>query len=123
MSEPTNIACRQTCELERASTRSDIEMKLKQRREDAVWKAGKSYMSDDSRRGAKADVGSPSSRVFHVDEDRGLLKQMEGLEESMKLNMAALNIGGMKNRKNTNEDIGAAARTITRETLWMIAQM
>ena len=109
INEPTNIACRQSCELERAPTRSDIEMELKQRRDDAARKAGKSHVSDGSRGGAKADVGSPSSRVSHMGEDRGLLARMEGLEESMKLIMAALNIGGKENRKNTNEDIGAGA--------------
>ena len=108
MTEPTNIACPQSCELERAPTRSDIEMELKLRREDAARKAGKSHVSDGSRGVGIADYGSPSSRVSHMGEDRGLLKRMEGLEESMKLIMAALNIGGMENRRTTNEDVGAA---------------
>jgi hypothetical protein len=42
-----------------------------------------------------------------MDENRGMLKQMDEFKESMKLIMAALNIGGVENRKTKNEDIGA----------------
>ena len=66
------------------------------------------HVSDGSHGGGKVDLGSPSSRVSHMGEDRGLLKRMEGLEESMMLIMVALNIGGMENRRTTNEDVGAA---------------
>ena len=45
-------------------------------------------------------------------EDRGLLNRMDGLDESMKLIMTTLNIGGMENQRTTNEDIGAVGGSI-----------
>jgi hypothetical protein len=42
---------------------------------------------------------------------------MDGLEESMKLIMATLNIEGMKNRNIINEDVGAAGESTHTENL------
>ena len=39
-----------------------------------------------------------------MDEDQDLLKRMDGLEESMKLIMIALNIGGADNWRSRNEN-------------------
>ena len=74
-------------------------------------------MSDASRGGGKIDLGSPSSHVSHVDEDRGLLKRMDVLEENMKLIMTALNIGGVKNRITRNKDVGVAGESTYTENL------
>lgn len=51
-------------------------------------------MSDVSRRGGRINHSSPSSRVSNTGENWDLHKQLEGLDESMKLIMDALNIGG-----------------------------
>ena len=93
-------------------TRSEIEMELQLRRDHAIRNIGKSHVLDGSCRGDKADLGSSSSRVSHIGKDHDLLKRMDGLEESMKLIIAALNIKGMENRKTTNEDVGAAGENI-----------
>lgn len=93
--------------MERTPNRKKIEIELQLRREHAIRKARNSHVSDGSHGGGKTDIGSPSSRVSHMGEDRGLLKRMDGLEESMKLIMAALNIEGMENRRTTKEDVGA----------------
>jgi hypothetical protein len=49
-------------------------MELQLRGKDAIRKVRKNHMSDGSRGDDKADLGSPSSRVSHMGEDRGLLK-------------------------------------------------
>lgn len=65
-------------------------------------------MSDGSHEGDKAGIGSSSSRVTHMGNDQGLLKQMDGLEESIKLIMTTLNIRGVENRRTRNKDVGTA---------------
>jgi hypothetical protein len=60
-------------------------MELQLRREDVIQKAGKSHMSNGLHGGSKANLGSPSSRVSYMGEDRGVLKRMDVLEESIKL--------------------------------------
>jgi len=97
--------------LERTPTLEEIEVELQLRKDDAIRKAGKSHMSDGSRGGGKVDLGSPSSLVSHMGEDRGLLKRMDGLQESMKLIMTTLNIGGVENRRTRNEDVGTTSRS------------
>lgn len=64
-------------------------------------------MSDASHGRGKINQSSLSSRVSNMCEDQNLLKRMHGLEESMKLIMAALNIGGVDNQGAKNENFGA----------------
>ena len=96
--------------MERAPTREEIEVELQLRRGIAIRKARKNHMSDGSRGVDKVDIGSPSRRVSHMGEDWGLLKRMDGLEESMKLIMPALNIGGMENQRPRDLDVGVVGR-------------
>ena len=88
-------------------TRSEIEAELQSRREDAVRRAGKSHLTDGSRGGGKVDLSSPSSHVSNAGVDRDLHKRILGLEENMKLIMAALKIGGVGSSDTAKEDIGA----------------
>lgn len=101
------IGCPQSEDLERVPTRSEIEAELKSRREDAVRRAGKSHLTDGSRKGGKIDLSSPSSRVSNAGVVRDLHKRMLGLEENMKFIMAALKIGGVDSRDTAKEGIGA----------------
>ena len=69
---------------------------LQSRREEAKRRANTSHMSSGSRGKARVDLSSPLSRVSNAGDDRDLHKRMLGLEESMKLIMVALKIGGVE---------------------------
>jgi hypothetical protein len=62
-------------------------------------------MSSGSRGGARLDLDSPSSRVSNVGENRDLHKRMLGLEESIKLIMAALKIGNVGSTQTMSDNI------------------
>ena len=92
--------------MERAPTRLEIEAEFQSRREDAKRRADTNHMSSGSQGGARVDLSSPSSRVSNADEDCDLHKRMLGLEESLKLIMAALKIGGVETTQTMEDNIG-----------------
>ena len=75
-------------------------------------------MSSGSRGGARLDLDSPSSRVSNVGENRDLHKRMLGLEESIKLIMAALKIGNVGSTQTMSDNIARVETLdITREDI------
>lgn len=91
--------------MERAPTGSEFEAHLQPRREEEKRQASMSHMSSGSRGRARLDLDSPSSRVSNVGENRNLHKRMLGLEESIKLIMAALKIGNVGSTQTMSDNI------------------
>jgi hypothetical protein len=91
--------------LERAPTGSEFEADLQPLREEGKRLAGMSHMSSGCRGGARVNLDSPSSRVSNVGENRDLHKRMLGLEESIKLIMAALKIGNVGSTQTVSDNI------------------
>ena len=91
--------------MERAPTGSEFEAHLQPRREEEKRQASMSHMSSGSRGRARLDLDSPSSRVSNVGENRDLHKRMLGLEESIKLIMAALKIGNVGSTQTMSDNI------------------
>ena len=76
------------------------------KREKTKQRASTNHMSSGSRGETRVDLNSLSSRVSNASEDRDLHKWMLGLEESIKLIMVALKMGGIETTQTMEENIG-----------------
>lgn len=102
--------------MKRAPICKEIEAELQLRTGDGIKRIGRSHMFDTSRGGGKIDHTSPSSCVFNMGEDRNLFKWMDELEESMKLIVATLNIGGVDNQVTIKKTLKHLVKIVMRKT-------
>ena len=82
----------QAIELERTLTRQEFDLSMRKEKEAMTRKAGGSHVSSMSPGGSRFDRSSPSSMHSKMVPDRDIHKRMDGLEESLKLILAALKI-------------------------------
>ena len=82
----------QAIELERTLIRQEFDLSMRKEKEAVTKKAGGSHVSSMSLGGSRFDHSSPSSMYSKMVPDRDIHRRMDGLEESMKLILAALKI-------------------------------
>ena len=107
----------QAIELERTLTRQEFDLSMRKEKEAVTRKAGGSHVSFMSPGGSRFDRSSSSSMHSKMVPDRDIHRCMDGLEESMKLILAALKIPQVDVVPPPNVQLEARAASSSAENL------